>query len=189
MLRIFSSSAYLISCLSYDADQIFRRKDKDILQLNLLFTFFMRDFQTKAILVLLFFKFNNAKTKTPSSSTLLSLSPRISDFSNTMQSQLLFLFLLLADFAFFIKTKEFTALCSLPPSPLFYYHRFCIFPTRLPTGSVQPVVWLVSRIYKNLDPSENPNARLADSTKILPRGAYDQINTTKDRYLDVIQMH
>ena len=87
-----------------------------------------------------------------------------------------------------IKTKEYTALCSLYP-PFFYYHRFCIFPTRLPAGSFLPVVWLVSRIYKNLDLSVNPNARLADSTKILPRGAYDHISTTKDRYFDVIQMH
>ena len=35
---------------------------------------FMRDFQTKAVLVLLFFKFNDAKTKTPSSSTSFALS-------------------------------------------------------------------------------------------------------------------
>ena len=59
-------------------------------------------------------KFADAKTKTFSSSTLFVLQ-----FSNTMQSLLLFLFLLLADFAFFVKTKEYTALCSLSPLPFF----------------------------------------------------------------------
>ena len=48
-----------------------------------------------------------------------ALSPRRSEFSNTMQSLLLLLFLLLADFAFFIQTKEYTALCSLSPLPFF----------------------------------------------------------------------
>ena len=48
-------------------------------------------------------KFSEAKTKTSISSTSFALSPRISEFSNTMQSLLLLLFLLLADFAFFIK--------------------------------------------------------------------------------------
>ena len=94
--------------------------------------FFMRDFQTKAILVLLFFKFNNAKTKTPSSSTYFALS-LLAYLSFPIQCNP---FLLLVDFAFFIETKEYTALCCLSLLPPFYYHRFCIFPTRLPTGSV-----------------------------------------------------
>ena len=94
MLRIFSSSTCPISCLSFGADQIFRRKDKDIQQLN----FFC------------------------------ALSPRRSEFSNTMQSLLLLLFLLLADFAFFIQTKEYTALCSLSPLPFFIITDFAFFP-------------------------------------------------------------
>ena len=83
--------------------------------------FFMRDFQTKAILVLLFFKFNNAKTKTPSSSTYFALS-LLAYLSFPIQCNP---FLLLADFAFFIKTKEYTALCSLSPpfllSPILHF--------------------------------------------------------------------
>ena len=56
-------------------------------------------------------KFADAKTKTFSSSTLFVLQ-----FSNTMQSLLLFLFLLLADFAFFRSCLVFSPPFILSPS-------------------------------------------------------------------------
>ena len=87
MLRIFSSSACPISCLSYDADQIFRRKDKDILQLNLLFTFFYARFSNQGNPSSPLFQIQQCKDKdTQQLNLFCSLSPRISEFSNTMQS-------------------------------------------------------------------------------------------------------
>ena len=113
-----------------------------------------------------------------------SLSPRISEFSNTMQS--------LSSprwFCIFHRDKIIYCLVFSFSPPSFLLSPILHFSHPPTCWQCLPVVWLVSRIYKNLDPSENPNARLADSTKILPRGGYDQISTTKVRYLDVIQMH